>query len=84
MNIAFVLVTAITAIATAAIVVADFIPAGFVLTNSAEVGVPRFGYRRWGRQSSAAPAGSLSGCWACRRWGSPLRPAWSATSSVQS
>jgi hypothetical protein len=41
MNSAFIVVTVTTAIVTAAIAVADLIPAGFVLANSAEVGVPR-------------------------------------------
>jgi hypothetical protein len=38
---AYVVITVTTAIVTAAIAVADFIPAQFVLANSAEVGVPR-------------------------------------------
>ncbi|BBX61819.1 hypothetical protein MSAS_09930 [Mycobacterium saskatchewanense] len=37
----FVLITLTTAVVTAAIAVADLIPARFVLANSAEVGVPR-------------------------------------------
>lgn len=41
MHTAYVLVTLTTAVVTAAIAVADLIPAGFVLANSAEVGVPR-------------------------------------------
>jgi DoxX-like family len=40
MNTAFIVVTVTTAIVTAAIAVADLIPAGFVLANSAKVGVP--------------------------------------------
>jgi hypothetical protein len=35
------IVTVITAVITAAVAIADFIPAGFVLANSAEVHVPR-------------------------------------------
>ncbi len=41
MHTAYVLVTLTTAVVTAAIAVADLIPARFVLANSAEVGVPR-------------------------------------------
>ena len=40
MNTAFIVVTVTTAIVTAAIAVADLIPAGFVLANSAKVAVP--------------------------------------------
>ena len=41
MHTVYVVITLTTAIITAGIAVADLIPAGFVLTNSAEVGVPR-------------------------------------------
>ncbi|ORV85963.1 hypothetical protein AWC11_18855 [Mycobacterium interjectum] len=41
MHTAYVLITLTTAVVTAGIAVADLIPAGFVLANSAEVGVPR-------------------------------------------
>jgi hypothetical protein len=41
MHTAYVVVAVTTSIVTGAIAVADFIPAGFVLANSAEVGVPR-------------------------------------------
>jgi hypothetical protein len=41
MGTASVVITLTTAIITAGVAVADFIPAGFVLANSAEVGVPR-------------------------------------------
>jgi hypothetical protein len=41
MGTAYVAITVTTAIVTAAIAVADFIPARFALANSAEVGVPR-------------------------------------------
>jgi hypothetical protein len=41
METAYIVVTLTTAIITAGIAVADLIPAGFVLANSAEVGVPR-------------------------------------------
>lgn len=41
MHSAYVAVTLLTAFVTAAIAVADLVPAKFVLANSAEVGVPR-------------------------------------------
>jgi hypothetical protein len=41
MHTAYLVITLITAIITGGFAVADFIPAGFVLANSAEVGVPR-------------------------------------------
>ncbi|OBF51634.1 hypothetical protein A5787_07495 [Mycobacterium sp. 852002-50816_SCH5313054-b] len=41
MHTAYVLITLTTAVVTAGIAVADLVPAGFVLANSAEVGVPR-------------------------------------------
>lgn len=41
MNTAYVVIAVTTAVVTAGIAVADLIPAGFVLANSAEVGVPR-------------------------------------------
>jgi hypothetical protein len=41
MHIAYVVITLTTAVVTAGIAVADLVPAGFVLANSAEVGVPR-------------------------------------------
>lgn len=41
MNTAYVVTTLASATVTAAIAVADLVPAGFVLANSAEVGVPR-------------------------------------------
>ncbi len=41
MHTAYLVITLTTAVVTAAIAVADLIPAGFVLANSAEVGVPR-------------------------------------------
>ena len=40
-NVALIATTATTALLTAGVAIADFIPAGFVLANSAEVGVPR-------------------------------------------
>ncbi|HTY34450.1 DoxX family protein [Mycobacterium sp.] len=41
MHTAYVVITLTTAVVTAGIAVADLVPAGFVLANSAEVGVPR-------------------------------------------
>ncbi|BBZ52315.1 DoxX family protein [Mycobacterium heidelbergense] len=41
MNTALIIVTVTTAVITGGIAVADLIPAGFVLANSAKVGVPR-------------------------------------------
>jgi hypothetical protein len=41
MHTAYIAITLTTAVVTAAVAVADLIPAGFVLANSAEVGVPR-------------------------------------------
>ena len=41
MTTTYLVVTVITAIVTAGIAVADYIPAGFVLANSADVGVSR-------------------------------------------
>ncbi len=41
MHTAYLVITLTTAVVTAGIAVADLIPAGFVLANSAEVGVPR-------------------------------------------
>ncbi len=40
-NVALIAITPTTALLTAGVAIADFIPAGFVLANSAEVGVPR-------------------------------------------
>ncbi len=73
MNTVFVGIILFTAAITAAIAVADFVPARFVLANSAEVGVPR----------SWLPAPSSSGCWGCRRWESPRPPGWWCSSSVR-
>ena len=58
MNTAYVTITLITATITAGIAIADFIPAGFVLANSAEVGVPR----SW---LPALGAAKLAGAYLC-------------------
>jgi len=57
----FVAITATTAIVTAAIAIADFIPAGFVLANSAEVGVPRSWLPALGAAKFAGAAGLVIG-----------------------
>src|SRR4030088_685680 len=61
MNSAFIVVTVTTAIVTAAIAVADLIPAGFVLANSAEVGVPRSWLPALGAVKLAGAAGLVVG-----------------------
>jgi hypothetical protein len=54
-------VTVITAIVTAAIAIPDFIPAGFVLANSAKVHVPRSWLPMLGTLKLAGAAGLLVG-----------------------
>ncbi len=61
MNTAYVAITLTTAISTAAIAVADFIPAGFVLANSAEVGVPRSWLPALGALKLAGAVGLVAG-----------------------
>ena len=61
MNTAYVLVTLATASVTAAIAVADLVPAGFVLANSAEVGVPRSWLPALGAIKLAGAAGLVMG-----------------------
>jgi hypothetical protein len=61
MNAAYVAITLITAIVTAGIAVADFIPAGFVLANSAEVGVPRSWLPALGAAKLAGAGGLVVG-----------------------
>jgi hypothetical protein len=55
------IVTVITAIATAAVAISDFIPAGFVLANSAKVGVPRSWLPMLGTLKIAGAIGLLVG-----------------------
>lgn len=50
-----------TAVVTAGIAVADLIPAGFVLANSAEVGVPRSWLPALGAVKLAGAAGLIVG-----------------------
>ncbi len=61
MNTAYVVITLTTAIITAGIAVADLIPAGFVLANSAEVGVPRSWLPALGAVKLAGAAGLVVG-----------------------
>jgi hypothetical protein len=57
----YVVVTVITAIITAAVGIADLIPAGFVLANSAKVHVPRSWLPMLGILKLAGAAGLLVG-----------------------
>ena len=68
MHTTYVVITLTTAVVTAGIAVADLIPAGFVLANSAEVGVPRSWLRPVAAVKPAGPPG-----WS---WGSAPRRPW--------
>jgi DoxX-like family len=57
----YVVVTVITALVTAAIAIPDFIPAGFVLANSANVHVPRSWLPMLGALKLAGALGLLVG-----------------------
>jgi hypothetical protein len=57
----YVVVTVTTAIVTAAVAIADFIPAGFVLENSAKVHVPRSWLPMLGALKIAGAVGLLVG-----------------------
>ena len=57
----YVVVTVITAIVTAAVAIPDFIPAGFVLANSAKVHVPRSWLPMLGALKLAGAIGLLVG-----------------------
>jgi hypothetical protein len=61
MDTAFIVVTVTTAIVTAGIAIADLIPAGFVLANSAKVGVPRSWLPALGVVKLAGAAGLVVG-----------------------
>lgn len=61
MSIAYLVVTMITAAATAGVAVADYIPAGFVLANSAQVGVPRSWLPMLGTLKLAGAIGLVAG-----------------------
>jgi hypothetical protein len=69
MNTAFLVVTVTTALITAAIAVADLIPAGFVLANSAAVGVPRSWLPALGAVKLAGAAGLVVGLLGLRALG---------------
>ncbi|WP_420866133.1 DoxX family protein [Mycobacterium alsense] len=61
LNTAYLVVTLATAAVTAAIAVADLIPAGFVVANSAEVGVPRSWLPALGWVKLAGAVGLVAG-----------------------
>jgi hypothetical protein len=61
MHVAYVVVTAVTIAANAAIAAADFARAGFVLANSAEVGVPQPWLPRLAALKAAGAAGLAVG-----------------------
>ncbi len=61
MEIAYFVVIVTTATITAAIAVADLFPAGFVLANSAQVGVPRSWLPALGLTKLAGAAGLVIG-----------------------
>lgn len=61
MHTASLVITLITAIITGAIAIADFIPARFVLANSAEVGVPRSWLPALGATKLAGAVGLVAG-----------------------
>ncbi|CAL9564440.1 DoxX family protein [Streptomyces sp. enrichment culture] len=58
---AYAITTAVTVLANAGIALADFLRAGFVLANSAEVGVPRAWLPLLGALKAAGAAGLLLG-----------------------
>ena len=61
MTTAYLVITLFTATITAAIAVADLIPAGFVLANSAQVGVPRSWLPALGAVKLAGAGGLIVG-----------------------
>jgi hypothetical protein len=69
MNTAYVVIAVTTAVVTAGIAVADFIPAGFVLANSAEVGVPRSWLPALGAAKLAGAIGLVVGVLGLRALG---------------
>ncbi|OMC17379.1 MULTISPECIES: DoxX family protein [unclassified Mycobacterium] len=69
MNTTFIAVTVTTAVVTAAIAVADLVPAKFVLANSAEVGVPRSWLPALGAAKLAGAAGLIVGLLGLRALG---------------
>ena len=69
MNTAFIVVTVTTAIVTGAIAVAALVPAGFVLANSAKVGVPSSWLPALGAVKLAGAAGLVVGLLGLRALG---------------
>jgi hypothetical protein len=69
MNTTLIVVTVTTAIVTAGIAVADLVPAGFVLANSAKVGVPRSWLPALGAVKLAGAGGLLVGLLGLRALG---------------
>ena len=61
MHTVYLVITLITAILTGGIAIADFIPARFVLANSAEVGVPRSWLPALGATKLAGAVGLVAG-----------------------
>lgn len=61
MSIAYLVVVVITVVLTAGIAAADYIPAKFVLANSAEVGVPRSWLPALGTAKMAGAVGLVVG-----------------------
>jgi hypothetical protein len=61
MHTAYVVITLTTALVTAGMAVADLIPTGFVLANSAKVGVPRSWLPALGAVKLAGVAGLVVG-----------------------
>ena|SRR5258708_819136 len=61
MHTAYIVITLTTAIVTGGIAITDFIPAGFVLANSAEVGVPRSWLPALGAAKLAGAVGLVVG-----------------------
>lgn len=62
----YIVVTLLTAVVTAAIAVADYIPAQFVLANSARVGVPRSWLPMLGTLKLAGALGLVAGLFGLR------------------
>jgi hypothetical protein len=65
----YIVVTVLTAIVTAGIAVADYIPAKFVLANSARVGVPRSWLPMLGTLKLAGALGLVAGLFGLRIFG---------------
>lgn len=69
MNTALVVITLITAVITAAIAIADLVPARFILANSAQVGVPRSWLPALGAAKLAGAVGIVAGLLGLRELG---------------